>query len=197
VPGEVEAALAGPPRSFVLDGEVYELTGRWSPLLTHLPAAEWQVPLLYDLLHPDDADALADRLSDDADTLTLTTLRQVAARLVEAACGRKPWVAQRLLVTASQRWGLLEGVLTLRGVDLLTLVDTAPGRACNAVYAWLIEGADDKERTKLDSQLFRPPPGEDLDAVPLWSPEEEGSAFMAAMGAQPGGRPRSGQAPAR
>lgn len=189
----MEAALAGPPSSFMIDDEVYELVGSWTCLLKRLPAEGWHLPLLYDLLHPEDADALDDRLDDDEDTLTLAEVETVAARLVTAACGRKPWVVNRLLRYASQEWGALDGALMLRGVDLLTLIGEKPARACNVIYAWLVEGADEKQRDKLHRELFRPPPGEDLAAVPLWTPEEEGTSFMAAMAAQPGRKARRGQ----
>ncbi|MFF3665474.1 hypothetical protein [Microtetraspora malaysiensis] len=188
---ELEAALAGPPRMFVLDGDRYELTGSWTPLLRHLTAPSWHMPLLYDLLRTEDADALDDRLADDDDTLTLAQVETIAARLVAAACGRKPWVAARLLGYAAQQWGEIDGALTLRGVDLLALVDTRPATACNTIYAWLVDGGDEKARDKLNKELFKPPPGEDLDASPLWTAEEEGAAFLAAMSAKPGQRPRT------
>lgn len=174
------AVSAGPPGCFVLDGERYELRGSWLPLLDHLPAPGWRIPLLFDLLHAEDADALDERLVDDDDPLTLTVLESIVSRLVEAATGRKPWVAEQLVTWAVAAWDEVDGVVTLRGVDLLGLVDTAPRRACNVLYALLLEGRDEKERAKLDSRLSMPPPGEDLAAVPLWDAEEEGAAFMAA-----------------
>lgn len=176
------AALAGPPRSFTLDGEVYELAGAWRALLEHLPLEGWHLPLLYALLHEEDADALDDRLDDLDDPLTLTVVRDVAEGLVEQATGRRWWTAQRLYATAASSWDDLDGAVTLHGGDLLALA-AAPARFCAAVYAWLTKNADSKAKAKVDAALERPPAGLDLARAPLWTAEEEGSAFMAALAA--------------
>lgn len=178
------AAHAGPPRSYQLDGDVYELTGSWWPLLERLAYEHWQVNLLLDITH--DAGELFGRLMDPHDDLGLPDLRHVTETLVQAATGRPWWVAQRLLVTADAHWELLDGTCLTAGVDLAALIDTAPARACNVIYAWLVEGADDKARDRLDHKLTLPPP--ELIRAPSpqaqeWMAEREGASFMAAMGA--------------
>ncbi|GAA3172841.1 hypothetical protein [Nonomuraea salmonea] len=187
----LRAALSGPPAAFLLDAERYELTGSWACLWEHMQAADpdWRMPLLWDLLHPEDADALEDRLADPGDELRLRDVYPVASRLVEQATGRAWWVAQRLIVAAVAGWPELDGALLLRsGVDVAGLMERSPARACSVIYAWLIDGAQRKEVAKFDAKLKAPPLTADLDAEPLWTPHDEGDAFMAAMAAQRGRR---------
>lgn len=173
------AALYGPPSSFELDREIYAITGSWRVLLEELTAQSWHDAVLFGLLHEEDADALDDRLQDDGDDLTLLDLRPVAERLVEQATGRRWWVAQRLYASLAADWPDIDGSLALRGVDVAGLLEV-PARLCNAVHAWLVDGADRKARDRFEAQLARPPRGLDLASSPLWSAEEEGAAFMAA-----------------
>lgn len=182
------AAAGGPPRCFVLDGETYELrSDGWRALVGRL-AGDWYLPVLLDLLVEQDADALLDRLDDPSDPLAVSDLAPVAVRLVDAATGRPWWQAGILLGSAAgDQWDEIDGELTGRGVNLINLIDTAPGRACSVVYAWLVRGADSKARTKLDATISRPPPGLDVAVSPLWTAEEEGAAFQAAAAAS-GGR---------
>lgn len=178
------SAHTGPPRSYMLDGTVYELTGSWWPLIDCLAYQHWQVNLLLDITR--DASDVHGRLLDPGDDLGLPDVEHVAETLVQAATGRPWWVAQRLLVTADAHWELLDGTCLTRGVDLAALVDTAPARACNVIYAWLLEGADGKERDKIDYTLTQPPPELVRDPSPQareWMAEQEGAAFLAAMGA--------------
>jgi hypothetical protein len=177
------AALSGPPRSFELDGDIYALGGSWRPLLEHLPRGQWELGLLLDVTDPEDADVLAERLADPGDPLTLDDVQRIAEALVEAATGWAYWTAQRLIAWAAQHWPDLDGIATLRGVDLVALVDAAPARACNAIYALLLEGVtEEKERRSIEAQLHRPPPGVDAAAAPGW---DEGASFLAAMSAAP------------
>ncbi|MBA9005915.1 hypothetical protein [Thermomonospora cellulosilytica] len=183
-----EIARSGPPRSYVLDNEVYALTGSWWPLTSRLieQVTGWRLLLLLELTDPEDGEVLVERLDDPDDPLEPEDLDQVAETLVLQATGRPWWVTGRLLATALARWAELDGELIGRGVDLAQMVDRAPARACNLVYAWLIQGADRKERDKLDAKLTRPPVQELRAASPRtqqWLAEEEGAAFMAAMGA--------------
>jgi len=189
------AALDGPPTSFELDHEVYELTGSWACLLEHLPLVSWQTGVLYALLDPDDADALDDRLDDEDDPLILGDVQRVAERLVEQATGRKWWVAQKLYGALAVSWVDIDGALALRGVDLTARL-AEPARVCNLVHAWLVQGADQQGRERFDAQLETPPPGIDLEASPLWTPEEEGSEFLAALSTSGGriGGSRAGSA---
>lgn len=176
------AARDGPPASFVLDNEIYELTGDWSELLGVLPLAEWRMPLLYALLHPADADALDDRLEDEDDPLTLDEVGRVAERLVEQATGRRWWAVQRLYATLADGWQVVNGRLALRGVNISDLL-SRPAVLCDTLCAYLTEGADDRAVEQFDFTLSTPPPGVDLDDAPLWTAEEEGASFLAAMNA--------------
>ncbi|MER6828915.1 hypothetical protein ABT352_23240 [Streptosporangium sp. NPDC000563] len=192
--GEWRPAVFGPPQSFVLDAEVYELAGSWQVLLEWLPAERWHMHVLYGLLHPLDADRLSDRLDDGEDPLTREEVRAVAERLVQQATGHKWWVAQRLYATLAASWAELDGQLSLRGVELAALLP-APARACNLVYAWLVDGADEQGRRRLDMQLTRPPAGmTKRQAAGAWSPQEQGRAFMDAYRAQ---GDAGGRSPAR
>ncbi|MFI6290000.1 hypothetical protein ACIBEJ_00355 [Nonomuraea sp. NPDC050790] len=168
----------------MLDNEVYELSGSWTVLLEWLPVTRWQMHVLYGLLHPLDAERLSDRLDDGDDPLTREEVRAVAERVVAQATGRTWWVAQRLYATLAASWGELDGRMSLRGVELAALLPN-PARACNLVHAWLVDGADDSARRKLDMQLQRPPAGmSKRQAVAAWSPQEAGRAFMSAMRSQ-------------
>ncbi|MEU4406168.1 hypothetical protein AB0F88_16730 [Streptosporangium sp. NPDC023963] len=178
------SAVLGPPASFVLDDEVYELSGAWQVLLEYLPAERWHMFVLYGLLHPLDAERLSDRLDDDDDPLTRQEVRAVVERLVQQATGRKWWVAQRLYATLAASWGELDGRLSLRGVELAAMLPN-PARVCNLVYGWLVDGADEQGRRRLDMQLTRPPAGMSRrQAAAAWSPQEQGRAFMDAYRSQ-------------
>lgn len=183
------AAITGPPRSFLLDGETYRLRRRgWAALLLWLPMEAWRDHLLWELMPRADGAALDARLFDEDDPLDLFDVRTVAERVVSAACGRPWWVAQRLLATAADRWVEVDGALRLRGIDLAVLCAASPPAACNAVYMLLVEAMDEKGRVKLDAELEVPPPGAaGPDALAA-----EGSLFMAALaGHRRGGAPRS------
>lgn len=181
-------ALAGPPARFVLDGEAFVIAGEWSALLRHLPLVDWHLPLLYDLLDDPDVDYLDDRLDDPDDGLTLRELRRVAESLVEAATGRRWWVAQRLIASVADEWAELDGALLLRGVDLAALACSSPARLCNVMYALIVEHLDKKEREQFEFRLARPPHGVDVRETPVMSADEQGAAFMAAMAALQGGK---------
>ncbi|MBT2226244.1 hypothetical protein [Nonomuraea sp. NEAU-A123] len=180
-------SLDGPPRSFELDGEVYELVGSWSVLLDVLTLVDWQLELLYALVDPEDLDVLDDRLDDDDDPLELDDVDRVAEQLVEAATGRRWWVAQKLYGHVAAAWSELEGRWALRGLDLVAMLDR-PAYLCNVVHAYLAEGAGDGERRIFEAKLDRPPGGVDVVETPPVSDEEAAAAFMAAVAATKGGR---------
>lgn len=190
---EVEAwriAVEGPPRSFVLDGELYEVASPWASLLGVLPLVDWHTPFVLDMVHPGDVDRLFDRFDDDDDDLTLADVAPALERLVELATGRRWWVAQRLYATLARDWAELDGALTLAGVDLGALLET-PSRVCNALYGYLTAGADAPKRAAFDARLSRPPAGLDTRARPVVSAEQEGAAWLAAAAGTTGGRLRT------
>lgn len=180
-------SLDGPPASFELDGEVYELDGSWRILLDVLPLDEWRLELLYELVHPEDLDALEARLDDDDDALTLDQVDRLVEQLVEAATGRRWWVAQKLYGHVAAEWRDLEGRWALRGLDLVELLDT-PARLCNTLYAYLTEGASEESRRMFDARLDRPPASVDVRETPPVDDVEAGNAFMAALAQTKGGR---------
>lgn len=182
--------LDGPPRSFSLDGELYEVVAPWSSLLGVLPLVEWHMPFVTDMVHPGDVDRLLDRFDDDDDDLTLDDVRPALEALVEAATGRRWWVAQRLYATLAHDWADLDGALTLAGVDLARLL-SEPARVCNLMYAQLTAGADAPKLAAFEAKLSRPPAGVDTRARPVLTPEQEGAAFLAAMATTTGGRLRA------
>ncbi|MEV0822548.1 hypothetical protein [Nonomuraea rubra] len=181
-------ALAGPPASFVLDDEAFVIAGEWSALLQHLTVVGWHLPLLYDLLDEPSADYLDDRLDDPDDPLTLRQLARVAEGLVEAATGRRWWVAQRLLASVADEWQELDGALLLRGVDLTRLARAEPARLCNVMYALCVEHLPRKDREMFEFKLQRPPHGLDVREAPVMTEEQQGAAFMSAMHALQGGK---------
>jgi hypothetical protein len=181
-------ALDGPPASFVLDDEVFCVVGPWSSLLEHLQLVAWQMPLLYDLLDDASADYLDDRLDDPDDSLTLRELARVAEGLVEAATGRRWWVAQRLIASVVDEWQALDGLLLLRGVDLVALARNAPSRLCSVMYALITEHMNARDRELFDFKISRPPRGVDVRKKPIMTAEEQGAAFTSAMAGLQGGR---------
>ncbi|MEU4228313.1 hypothetical protein AB0F17_28800 [Nonomuraea sp. NPDC026600] len=186
------AALHGPPRSFALDGEAFPVTGSWSCLLDRLRFEAWQRDVLYDLVDDASAGYLDDRLDDPGDSLTLRQMRRVAEGLVEAATGRRWWVAQKLIASVADQWADLDGALLLRGVDLAALAAESPARVCNLMHGLLVEGRDTRERDVFDFKLRQPPPWVDVRQVEIMSAEEQGAAYMAAMGGVRRGGPVSG-----
>lgn len=194
---QARARLYGPPKRYRIDDDVYRLTGDWRPLVDHLAAEEWQIPLLLDLTQADDAEDLRCRLADRDDGLRARDLYRIAERVVQAATGQPWWVVRQLLVGAMSGKVLdVDGGLLREGVDLAELIRTDPAKACSVVYSWATAGAEEKEVVKYDAKTFRPPrevveaqadaeEDEEQDDAARQAAEEEsrleGQAFMAAM----------------
>lgn len=176
------AVRAGPPTCYELDGVVYELRESWWPALELLPTGRWHIPFVLDMTHPEDAGELRRRLSTRSgpDRLRSWDLEAVAEGLVEAATARPWWVAEKLYAFVLEHFGELDG--RLRG-DVVELIEYAPARLMNVVHMALVEGAEKKERTKFDQDLYRPParPAAVKRAPSKWQIEAEGADFMAAM----------------
>lgn len=156
---EAYAALHGPPTSFVIDNDLYEvLPDEWWPALRTVQLSNpWAFSFLLGVTQEDDGIVLAERLVSESDPLDQVDLVPVAERLVELATGRKWWVAARLAMIVDGSWGALDGRLSARGVDLLLLLKTQPSRALNIVHAMLYEHADEKRTRELDVLIDRPP----------------------------------------
>ena len=173
-----EATLKGPPREFVLDQEVYEITGSWSVLTTTLLEAGWAVATLTALLQAEDREALVDRVMDPDDQFGIPDVERIAAQLVKRACGVDWWVAGKLLGWAEAHWSELDGWALTRGLDLLPLLNAAPARVCSLVYYRLTDGADATARARFDGELSIPPPSALASAS---TDEDDADAFMAAL----------------
>jgi hypothetical protein len=90
-----------------------------------------------------------------------------------------------LIGYAAANWKELDGRLLMRGVDL----DELPvGRALNVLWAFAMEGRDEKERSRLIYQLTRPTPARAARMRDdFWAGhEEDAAAFMTAFRASGG-----------
>lgn len=153
------------PSGFVLDG---------THLATRLPDTRKLVPAL---LVDDDAvntsglyvvgtfctepawGKLLGAIVSPASPVDLDTLQVIADRIVETHLGIPRWVAARLWQQAAGMWMLVDGELTLRGIDVFTM---PAQRATHAVYAllrgWHAKGEKDALRNwqrKLDTPPLR------------------------------------------
>lgn len=178
-----EAAIHGPPTEYVIDGLTYEVTGPWTLLATLLPTGDWELPLLLQLTHPEDREALEDRIVGDTEPLGMDVVEQVAQALVRAATGMDWWAAARLFGWAAVHWPEFDGAMMRDGVDWLAMLATSPGRAAGVVYARLVDGAGERERAAFDATVFLPPATVDSATVPESMVRDESDAFMAAFGA--------------
>jgi len=181
------AGLPGlrPPRELILDGETYRLVD-WSTAVDVLPAFEhqaWPLALLANVLDSRSSTRLLARCVDETDPLDLPDLHNIAARLVEVTFGQPYWVAGRLLGMAVTEWSRVDGVLLLRGVDLAALLESSPARAVSVLMALALEGRDDSDRHRIEFELRQPPATAPAEAE-LWTAEDEGASFLAAMAAR-------------
>lgn len=156
---ESQAALDGPPHSFILDNEVYEvLPDEWWPALRTIRLENhWAFSFLLGVAQEDDGIALAERLVDESDPLDQDDLVPVAEQLVQLATGRVWYVAARLAVVVDSNWSSIDGRLLQHGVNLLPMLKSDPSRALNIVHTMLYENASDKRSHELDNELQRPP----------------------------------------
>jgi hypothetical protein len=99
--------------------------------------------------------------------------------MADRGVGRPPyWVVQRLIVSVAHQWPQFHGHCLLHGLDPLRLPLDA---FCNLAYAWLVDGADRKERERFDYQLTVPPASARLDERGEWSDDATSAAFLQAM----------------
>lgn len=159
--------------------------GDWTYEIPQLPATDWLEALLNGwtgvvpgLLHPEDEvsvlrDYYASKVSKDE-------VLAAARAAVEAASGRRWWVAERLIATATngEFWPTIHGSLVLRGVNLDRL---SLGAVLNAIYVLMVENMKEDKRHSFDAQLDAPPP----QAVAAeWDDDAAEDDFMAALGEQ-------------
>lgn len=141
------------------------MLGGWSGVVPGLLLPEDQVSVLRDYMI---------RAVSTADVLAS------AKAAVEAASGRRWWVVERLVGTATndEFWPALHGSLLLRGVDLDRL---SFGAALNAMYVVMVENLKDDKRHQFDAQLDAPPPAALADE---WDDSKAEDDFMSALGEQ-------------
>lgn len=90
------------------------------------------------------------------------------------------WIGQRLLTLAVRRWPEFHGTLLMRtGREPL---DLPLPSLLDVIYAWWVEGGDEKEVAKFRQRLEAPPAGEELEDRAEWSDEETDESFALAMG---------------
>ncbi|GIE28988.1 hypothetical protein Ait01nite_020330 [Actinoplanes italicus] len=93
------------------------------------------------------------------------------------------WVGQRLLTLAVHRWSEFHGTYLMRTgreplhLPLPSLLDV--------IYAWWVEGGDEKDVAKFQQALAAPPASADLEDRPEWSDDETDRSFAAAMAVRP------------
>lgn len=175
----MNAAAALRPAAVVVE------LGDWEYEIPGLPAADWLEALLGGwtgvvpgMLHPEDEiSVLRDYRLGHISKDELVTAGRVA---VEAAAGRRWWVAERLISTATndEFWPTIHGTLVLRGVDLERLSLAA---VLNAIYVVMVEHMKEDKRHQFDAQLDAPPP---RAVAAEWDDDAAGDDFAAALGEQ-------------
>ena len=150
------------PLTLSVSGQEYEIPAT--------PAAQWLAVLLteglmidevvLELLHPDDEQALEEALlSGDIDT---DELYEACLDLIEAASGRKWYVAMRLVFVVKESWNTLGGEIMLQGVDATHL---SLAGWLDAVFLLMLRGMKRENVTMFLSQLEMPPPQERQEAM--------------------------------
>jgi hypothetical protein len=159
--------------------------GDWEYEIPSLPATDWLEALLGGwygvvpglLSAEDEISVLRDYRTG---AVSKEELLASARAAVEAASGRRWWVAERLISTATndEFWPTIHGSLVLRGVDLDRL---SLGGVLNAIYVVMVENMKEDKRHSFDAQLDAPPP----QAVAAeWDDGAAEEDFMAALGEQ-------------
>lgn len=148
------------------------------------PAAAWMAAILddaWDDIVPgwcdDQDDALDDALTSGE--VTMTECIRAAQDAVAVAAGARWWVAARI-ITAGTAGGTL-GEILLSGID----PERRPlGAVVQAMYRALVRHADKNDRTRLDLELDRPPPG--TPAAERFDADAASAAFDRAASARGG-----------
>lgn len=141
------------------------LLGGWSGVIPGLLDPALQVEVLRDYF--------AGRITND-------DILASARAAVEAAGGRRWWIAERLIATATNEefWPALHGNLVLHGVDLDRV---SLGAVLNALYVLMVQNMKEDKRHQFDAQLEAPPPEA---IVAEWDDGAAEEDFMAALGEQ-------------
>jgi hypothetical protein len=85
------------------------------------------------------------------------------------------WIGQRLLTLAVKRWPEFHGTMLLRtGREPL---DLPLPSLLDVIYAWWVEGGDEKDVAKFRQQLETPPATAELEGRHEWSDEETDQSF--------------------
>ena len=98
--------------------------------------------------------------------------------------GKSHWEAARLSATILYNWDAFEAEQYLahgrQGDPWELYAHVGFARFLNLFYHWMIRGADEKERMRIDAHLEKPPPWADPDHISEKTAAADAAAFMAA-----------------
>lgn len=144
-----------------------------------LPAADWMIAISASFtrvvpgLLDGDIESLLDGLA--CGEVPYAEIRDAARDAIAQTSGMKWWAAARLVYYLDQHWGTVGGALLSRGTN----PSTSPlGAVLTSTYRILLENCkNEQERTKLDFELTKPPPG--VSAKELYNPAKAAASFKA------------------
>lgn len=153
--------------------------GGWPYRIPPLPAADWMIAISASFtrvvpgLLEGDIESLLDGLVDGS--VAYGEVRDAARDAIAQISGMKWWAATRLVYYLDQHWGTVGGALLSRGTN----PSTSPlGAVLTSTYRILLENCkNEQERSKLDFELMKPPPG--VSAKELYDPARAAANFKA------------------
>lgn len=157
---------------------------RW--VIPPLPAADWLEVLLDEELEPErlfpglcgpDVIVEVNQLLIDG-TVTVEQMQEAIFDLIEAASGRKWWVALRLCRTIRAGWDRVGGELAANGVTPFGVSLSYWLDGAYATCLRIIGEGDPKQMGRFTAQLVQPPPGL---ARANFDQKRAAEAFRAAM----------------
>lgn len=120
-------------------------------------------------------------LRDRRSSMSTDALHEIADGLAELWFGCPRWTAQEIWWRAISAWPQVDGELSMRGVDVMTMPPPRATNTIRAVLAKWVSGSEEKTE-QLHRELTEPPPRvAQREAVREVAAEESGHDFMAAM----------------
>lgn len=155
--------MLGPPwgtpaAAWVCDGRVIHVTEPALPKLVSLLLAYSPVALVCSTVRDrEDSTMIVRALLDRTDPMCSAFLDDVADALCESWFGCPRWTAQEVWWRALGNWAMVDGELSMRGVDVMSM--PAP-RATNTIRALLLKWAsgDESKMESLAHDFDTPPP---------------------------------------
>jgi hypothetical protein len=157
---------------------------RW--VIPALDAAEWLKVLLDDDLDPElifpgfcgpDVIVEVNRKLIDG-TITMEQMEKALYDVLEAASGRRWWIALRLARTVRTHWDRVGGELAANGVTPFGISLSYWLDGAYATFLRLLKDADPQAMGDFTKKLTAPPPGM---ALAVFDHERANEAFRAAM----------------